>query len=107
MYIQSMLGTNCRLPLSHMDKSCIWLEETNKLVNELSIGYMVNPSLSINKAFKDQVKICMKTTFSTMTQQHISKILSKTNTRVLALVVFYETRPKHSRKMSKVLSCVI
>ena len=74
MYIQSLLGNNHRLPLSHMAKSYIWLEETNQLVNEFSIGYMMNPNLSINKAFKEQVKICMKTTFYTTTQQHISKI---------------------------------
>ena len=92
MDIQSMLGTNHCLPLSHMAKSYIWLEETNQLVNEFSIEYMMNPNLSINKAFKDQVKICMKTTFVTMTQQHISKFLSKTNTRVVALLMFYEIR---------------
>ena len=107
MDIQSLLGTNHHLPLSHMYKSYIWLEETNLRINELSIGYMMNPNLSINKAFKEKVKIFMKTTFGTMTQQHISKILPKPNTRVLALVMFYETRQKNSNKMFKVLSCVI
>ena len=77
MDTQYMLWTNHRLPLSHMAKSCIWLEETDQLINELSIGYMMNPNLSINKAFKEQVKIFMKNTFGTMTQQNISKILSK------------------------------
>ena len=52
MQIQSLLGTNHRLPLSHMAKSHIWLEETNERINEFSIGYMINPNLSINKAFK-------------------------------------------------------
>ena len=52
----------------------------------------MNPNLSINKALKEQVKICTKTKFGTMTQQHISRILSKTNTIVLALVIFYDTR---------------
>ena len=92
MDIKYLLGTNHGLPLSHMAQSYIWLEETNKRINEYSIGYMKNPSLSINKAFKEQVQICMKTTFGTMTQQYISKILSKTNTRVLELVMFYDTR---------------
>ena len=76
-------------------------------MNEFSIGYMMNPNLSINKAFKEQVKICIKNTFGTMTQQHISKILSKINTIVLALVMFYDTRKKQSKQMFKVLSCVI
>ena len=102
MHIQSLLGTNHLLPLSHMAKSYIWLEEKNQRINEFSIGYMMNPNLSINKAFKDQVKICIKITFGTMTQQHISKILPKINTRVLALVMFYETSQKHSKKFFKV-----
>ena len=89
MDIQYMLGTNHRLPLSHMAKSYIWLEETNKRINEFSIGYMMNPNLSMNKAFREQVKVCMKTTFSASTMTHISKILLKPNTRVLALVMFF------------------
>ena len=94
MRIPFLLGTNNRLPLSRMDKSYIWLEETNQRINEFSIGYMMNPNLGINKSFKEQVKICMKTEFGAMTQQHICNILSKTNTRVLELVMFYDTRQK-------------
>ena len=98
MHIQSLLGANHSLTLSHMTKSYIWIEETNQSINELSIGYMMNTNLSINKAFKEQVRIFIKTTFGTMTQQHISKILSKTNTIVLALVMFYDTRQKNTLK---------
>ena len=43
----------------------------------------------------------MKTTFGAMTQQHISKILSKQNTKVLALFMFYETRQKNLGHFSK------
>ena len=35
--MQSMLGANCRMPLLHMSKSYIWLEETNQRINEFSI----------------------------------------------------------------------
>ena len=73
MHIQSLLGDNHLLPLSYMAKSYIWIEGKNQHINEVFIGYMMNRSLSINKYFKEQVKICMKTTFGTMTQQHISK----------------------------------
>ena len=107
MYIQYLLGTNHLLPSSHMAKSYIFLEEKNQRVNEFSIEYMMNSNLSINKAFKEQVKICMKTTFHTTSQQHISKIILKPNTKVLALVMFYDTRKKQSKQMFKVLSCVI
>ena len=88
MDIQYLLGTNNRLPLSHTAKSYIWLEEKNKRINEFSIGFTMNPNLIIKKSFKEKVKICMKNKFGTMTQQHITKIISKTNTRVLALVMF-------------------
>ena len=67
----------------------------------------MNPNLSINKALKQQVKICMKNTFATTTQSRINKILLKPDTRVLALVMFYETRKINAKKMFKVLSCVI
>ena len=105
MHIQSVLGNNHHIPLSHMAKRYIWLEETNEPINEFSIGYMINPTLSINKSFKEKVTKCVNSTFFEITQQHISKILFK-KTRVLALLMFYETR-KNPNDFFKVLSCVI
>ena len=89
-----------------MAKSYIWIEETNQRINEFSIGYMMNPNLNINKVFREQVKVCLKTTFFSSTITQISKILLKPNTRVLALVMLYENR-KNAKKMFRVLSCVI
>ena len=97
----SLLGTNHRLPLSNMAKIYICLEEKNQRINELSIGYMMNPNLIMNKSFREQVKVCLKNTFSTSIMTIISKILLKTNTRVLALVMFYENRKKLKRKCSE------
>ena len=74
MHIQSLLGTNHHLPLSHMAKSYIWLEETNEGTNKFSIGNTINPNLIIHKYFKEQFNKCIKTTFVARTQQHISKI---------------------------------
>ena len=56
--MQYLLGANCRMPLLHMSKSYIWLEETNQRINEFSIGYMMNPNLNRNRSFRDQVKLC-------------------------------------------------
>ena len=89
MDIKYLLGINHRLPLSHMGKSYIWLEETNQRINEFFIIYMMNPNLNMNKIFRKQMKACLKTTFSTSTMTQSSKILWKPNTRVLALVMFY------------------
>ena len=73
----SMLGANCRMPLLHMSKSYIWLQETNQRINELSIGYMMNPTLYKNRAFKEQVKVCFRHKFGPDTTSHINKILQK------------------------------
>ena len=105
--MQSMLWTICRMPLLHMSKIYIWIEETSQRINELSIGYIMNPTLNRNRAFKDQVKVCLNHTFGTDTNSHISKTLHKLNTRVLALVIFYESGKTIIRKLFIVLSCVI
>ena len=63
IYIQSLLGTNHRLPLSHMAKSYIWIEEKNQCINEFYIGYMMNPNLNTNIAFREQVKVCLNLFF--------------------------------------------
>ena len=105
--MQYLLGTNFSMPLLHMSKSYIWLEETNQRINELSIGYMMNPNLNRSRAFKDQVKLCLKNTFGPDTNSHISKTLQKPNTRVLALVIFYESGETIIRKLFRLLSCVI
>ena len=75
-----------------MSKSYIWLEEKNQCINEFSIGYMMNPNLHKNIAFREKGRVCLKNTFGPSTNTHIGKILFKYNTRVLALVMFYENR---------------
>ena len=60
-----------------MAKSYIWLEETKVRINEFSIGYMIDPNLDINKAFKEQVNKFTKNTFGAITQPHISKTPGK------------------------------
>ena len=52
MPMLSLLGMNHRHPLFHMDKHFIWLNVTNKGINDFSIGYMINPGLYVNKAFR-------------------------------------------------------
>ena len=75
--MHSMLGDNCRMPLLHMSKSYIWLEETNQRINDFSIGYMMNQTLYKDRAFKVQVKVCFKHIFVPDTTSHINKILQK------------------------------
>ena len=48
----------------------------------------------------------MNTTFGPITNPHIRATSEKKKTRVLELLIFYETR-KNTKKYFKVLSCVI
>ena len=102
MPMQSLLGGNHRQPLLHMAKSLIWVEEIKQRIHEFSIGYMINPTLNINKAFKEQVTKFIKTTFGAITQPYIRNVLSKNNTILLSLLMFYETR-NNPKKVFKVL----
>ena len=52
MPMLSLLGANNFLPLFHMAKSFIWIEETKERMNEFSIGYMINPNLNIKNHLK-------------------------------------------------------
>ena len=69
------LGDNNRLPLLHMAKRFIFLEETGERINEIYIGYMINTSVHANKAFRYQVEKCMNTTFGAPTQHYIKTTL--------------------------------
>ena len=102
-----LFGNNRRLPLLHMAECFISLEETKKRIIEFEIGYMINPSLHVNKYFRDQVEKCMNTIVGKLTQSFIKAILSKNNTRVLSLIMFHETIVEIPKKAFRVLSCVI
>ena len=56
--------------------------------------------MNIDKAFMEKVDKRMNTTFGLITQSHMIGTLAKKKTRVLALLMFYETR-KILRKLSK------
>ena len=49
MPMQLLLGAYHCLPLSHISKGFIWLEEEKERINEFSVGYMINPNFNINK----------------------------------------------------------
>ena len=51
-YIIIVGGENHRLPLLHMVKRFIWINEAKNRINEFTIGYMINPGLNVNISFK-------------------------------------------------------
>ena len=44
--MESVLGSNCCIPLIHMSNRKIYIEETNQRINEFSFAYMLNPTLN-------------------------------------------------------------
>ena len=67
---------------------------------------MINPKLNIYKAFREQVFKCINNTFGPITKTYIRATLAKNTTRVLELLMFYETR-NNPKKTFKVFSFVI
>ena len=86
-----IVGVKNRLPILHMSKIMVYIFSTEKNVNQFAIGYMINPSLHINKMFKTKVKKCLGCYFSTETTQTIKNCFMKKNTSVMALLLIYET----------------
>ena len=76
-----------------------------KIINEFTVVYIINPGLNVTKSFRQQVQKCMCTKFGEITQPFIKGTLLKNNTRALALIMFHETIA--DKKAYGVLSCVV
>ena len=63
----SLFLENHCLPLFHMSKHFISINEDKKPINDFKIGYMINPNLNVNRTFREQMQKCMKTTFNAIT----------------------------------------
>ena len=48
-----------------------YLYNKEERINDITIAYMDNPTLRVNKAFKEQVEQCMNDTFGAITQNFI------------------------------------
>ena len=75
MPVLPFLGANNCLPLFHLDKRLIRIEETGERINEFEILYMIDPRLHFNEAFRDQVETFMNATFVELTQSFIKSTL--------------------------------
>ena len=54
-----------------MPKRMVHIYTTGKTINQFVIGYMINPSLKFNNAFRTQVKKCLGGYFSIKTMKTI------------------------------------
>ena len=89
--LMTLLGVNHGIPILHMPKRMVYIYSTDNTVHKFAIGYMINPSLHINKIFKTQVEKLLGCSFSTETMKTIKSCLMKKNTSVMALITIYET----------------
>ena len=89
----SLLAANHRLPLFNIADFFIWINETKQLINEFTIGYIINPGLNVNKSLRDQVENFNYTTFCEIKQPFIKATIANKNTGVLAFISF--TRQYH------------
>ena len=85
-----ILGVNHHLPTLHISKIMVHCYTTNETINQLSIAYMINPSLKSNNAFRTKVEKCFSVYFSIRTMRTIKNCLMNNNTCVMALIMIYE-----------------
>ena len=87
--LMPIVGVKHCPPILHMYKRMVHIYTTDKTVNKCAIGYMINPSLHINKMFKTQVKKFLGFYFSIETMPTIKNCLTKKNTSVMALIMIH------------------
>ena len=51
-----LLGVNHRQYLLNMYKILVYIYTSEKRINQFEIGYMIKPTLHVNKVFREQVK---------------------------------------------------
>ena len=56
--LMPIVGVNHRLPILHMSKIMVHIYTKEKTIHQFAIGYMINPSLHINRVFREQVQKC-------------------------------------------------
>ena len=68
---------------------------------------MINPSLHLNKGFREKVQKYLGCSFSIKTMKTIKNCLMKNNTYIMALIIIYENNGKDIKTVYKVLICVV
>ena len=102
-----IVGVNNRLPILHMSKRMVHIYTTEKTVHKLAIGYMVNPSLHVNKMFKTQVEKRLGCYFSIKKKKTIRDFLTKNINSVMEEIMIYETVGASIKKLYRVLRCIV
>ena len=56
---------------------------------------MINPSLHINKVFREQVEKCLRYTFHKNTIENVSDVMKNKYTCVIELTMLYKSKGKY------------
>ena len=90
-----------------MPKRMVHIYSIDDSINQFSIGYMINPSIHVNKVLREQVEKVLSATFNENTMEDITGCLKKKNTCVIALIYFNDNNGVKPKKVYRVLSCAI
>ena len=74
----------------------------DNIINLFSIGYMINPSLHVNKLIREQFEKLLNAEFYEKTMETIRGCLKNNNTCVIALIMFYENNGVKQKKVYRV-----
>ena len=99
MPMLSLLRSNHRLPLFHMSKQ-IGLKRKNNVLTSFQLGIRLIYNWILTNHLDIKWNIYINNTSGSITQPYIRATLAKNKTRVLAFLMFYDTR-KIQRKLSK------
>ena len=55
----TIVGVNHHQPIFHMSKVMVHCYTSDENINKFAIGYMINPSLKFNNAFRKKVGKCL------------------------------------------------
>ena len=76
-------------------------------MNQFAIGYMIKPTLNVNKVFREQVENFLRAAFHQNTTEGIRFFMRKKDTYFIVLIMFYETKTDNPIKVYMVLSFVL
>ena len=93
-----MVEVNHCQPIIQITKRIVYLQTTYEQRNQFAIGYMINPSIHINKVTRKQVVKFLRATFHENITEAIRYVIKNKDTCVFVLIMFYESKGKKPKK---------
>ena len=59
---------------------------------------MINPTIHVNKVFREQVGKCLRATFHQSTMENIRDFIRNNDTCIISLIIFYDSKTKNAIK---------